>query len=223
MSNRPIITLLTDFGYADYFVAAVKGVILDINPEVQLVDVTHDIEPQDIESGAFTLLATVPSFPVGTIHVAVVDPGVGSSRRAILVSVGGQFLIGPDNGLFSYVCEAAEGRGKAISVIELSNTAFFRESVSGTFHGRDVFAPVAAAVSKGTRIEELGQPVGDMVRLRPLAPNVSEDGTIRGRILHIDRFGNCITNITRSELSAELIWVGVIIEIKGTTIRNFRK
>src|SRR2546423_4876621 len=140
-----IITLITDFGAQDYFVGAMKGVILSINPDARIVDISHEIPPQDIHSAAFNLLACYKDFPAGTIHVAVVDPGVGSNRRGILVECDEQLFVGPDNGLFSWICER-EGQFRAR---ELTNDQFFRKPVSPTFHGRDVFAPVAAALAAG--------------------------------------------------------------------------
>src|SRR3954453_19112417 len=133
-----VITLLTDFGLQDYFVGAVRAVILSINPHDQIVDITHEIPPQDIHAAAFTLLACYRDFPAGTVHVAVVDPGVGSDRSAIVIECAGQYFVGPDNGLFSWIC-AREGNYNAWG---LTNDKFFRKPVSKTFHGRDVFAPV---------------------------------------------------------------------------------
>lgn len=211
----PLITLLTDFGTADYFVGAVKGVILSINPEATIVDITHEIPPQDIEAAAFTLLAAYATFPLNTIHVAVVDPGVGSSRRPILVEAAGQLFVGPDNGIFSYVCD----RVKSPRVFHLTNAKYFRQPVSPTFNGRDIFAPVAAAVSKGTEPERLGEKIKDYVRLKPLTPEKSRRGEIKGRVIHIDHFGNCVTNITRNDMpdpsSARL-------RIKATLVKSFR-
>ena len=131
-----IVTLLTDFGTRDYFVGAMKGGILSINPAATIVDITHEIPPQDVETAAFNLLSCYRDFPDGTIHVAVVDPGVGSDRRAIIVECGNQFLVGPDNGLFSWICE----REKNWTATEVRNKRFFRHPVSQTFHGRDIMA-----------------------------------------------------------------------------------
>jgi hypothetical protein len=214
-----IITLLTDFGAADYFVGALKGVILSANPRALVVDITHEIPAHDVQTGAFTLLAASEAFPEGTIHVAVVDPGVGSARRAILAECGGQRYVGPDNGLFSYVCERA-GRAR---VRHLTNGKFFRDEVSATFHGRDVFAPVAAALSLGTAPGELGGEIDDWVRLPPLAPRLLEDGTIEATIIHVDRFGNCVTNLTRRELNEERIARGATLVVGDHTIRRVRR
>lgn len=215
--SSPLITLLTDFGTADYFVAAVKGVILASNPQARLVDITHDIPPQDIEAAAFTLLAACPAFPAGTIHVAVVDPGVGSSRRELLIRSRGQFFVGPDNGIFSYVCE-----GSDLEIFHLDNAKYFRKPVSSTFQGRDVFAPVAAALSNGVKPGELGTQVSDYIQLKPLKPETSESGEIKGRIIHIDRFGNCVTNITPNELTPKMIAGRASARINSKTVKSFR-
>ena len=203
-----MITLLTDFGTADYFVGAVKGAILSVDPKAVIVDITHDIPPQDIEAGAFTLLACYKTFPAGTIHMAVVDPGVGSTRRPIVVTANEQLFVGPDNGIFSYICDRESSR----RTFHITADKYFRPSPSSTFHGRDIFAPVAAALSRGVQPEELGSEIEDEVRLGSL-DSVS-------RIIHIDRFGNCITNITHDQLKSEK---GVTLRVKDKTIRNFRK
>jgi S-adenosylmethionine hydrolase len=221
-SAIPIITLLTDFGTADYFVAAVKGVILTVNPTVQIVDITHDIAPGDIEAAAFSLLAACSSFPPGTIHVAVVDPGVGSARRPIMMKVGEQFFIGPDNGIFSYVCESQESLGVSAEAFHLNNAEYFRHPVSTTFHGRDVFAPVAAALSTGVEPARLGALISNIVCLASLRPTTSRDGSLRARIIHIDRFGNCVTNITQNDLTAKMIAAGATLQLKGQSVKSFR-
>ncbi|MEP6708382.1 MAG: SAM-dependent chlorinase/fluorinase [Pyrinomonadaceae bacterium] len=215
---RALITLLTDFGTADYFVGAMKGVILSINPKAQIVDLTHEIPPQDVPAAAFTLLAAYKEFPSQTIHVAVVDPGVGSARRPILTSCAGQFFVGPDNGLLSYVLER-EGQA---SVIHIQNEQYFRQPLSATFHGRDVFAPVAAALGTGIEPAEFGEEITDYARLESLAPSCLAKGAMRARIIHIDRFGNCVTNLTRAHVTDEAIARGVRLIIKGEEITSFR-
>lgn len=197
-----LITLLTDFGTADYFVGAVKGAILSVNSRAVIVDITHEIPPQDVEAGAFTLLASYKTFPAGTIHVVVIDPGVGSERRPIIVSANEQFFVGPDNGLFTYIND----REPSHRVVHVTSERYFRPSVSSTFHGRDVFAPVAAALSNGVALEDFGVEINDAVRLPSLETPL--------RIIHIDRFGNCVTNITRAEKS---------VVINGRTISEFRR
>ena len=194
----PLITLLTDFGLRDYFVGAMKGVILSINPNANIVDITHEIPSQDIRAGAFNLLAVYKDFAPATIHVGVVDPGVGSARRGIVISCAGQFFVGPDNGLFSWICE----REESFRAFELTNEKFFRHPVSSTFHGRDIFAPVAAALSSGVGLEEFGPQIDDPVRLESLAPRRADSGSIEATIIQIDRFGNCITNLTREHFAA---------------------
>lgn len=213
---KSVITLLTDFGTVDYFVAAVKGVILTTNPEVSLVDITHEVPAQDIEAGAFTLLTCYRDFPSGTIHVAVVDPGVGSARRGIVIQAGSHYFIGPDNGLFSYICD----RESAYEVFQLTEERYFRLNPSLSFHGRDVFAPVAAALSTGVKPEQFGPRIKDEVRLAPLAPVSDQDGSLRGRIIHIDHFGNCISNFTRADIS-DSDQVKLLVGRK--VIRQFRR
>ena len=200
-SDLPVITLLTDFGTADYYVGAVKGAILSVNPDAVIVDITHEVPAQDIETGAFLLLAAYKTFPRGTIHVAVVDPGVGSTRRPIIVSANDQFFVGPDNGIFTYI----EPPHRTFHV---TAEKYFRPDPSSTFHGRDIFAPVAAALSTGVSPEQLGSEINDEVRLPSLETPL--------RIIHIDRFGNCVTNITRERFEG--------LTINGRTIsvlRNF--
>src|ERR1051326_1351149 len=215
-SWKPIITLLTDFGSHDYFVGAMKGVILSINPAAHLIDITHEIPPQDIHNAAFNLLAAYKDFPANTIHLAVVDPGVGSVRRPVLIECGNQFFVGPDNGIFSWVCQR-EGHYRAI---HLTNEKFFRHPVSATFHGRDIFAPVAAALSTGVPAEAFGPAIDNLIHLESLAPAVISNGAIDGRIIHIDRFGNCITNLTGADFPEQP--AGVSLIINGHEITSFR-
>lgn len=212
------ITLLTDFGNGDYFVAAMKGVILSHNPAACIVDITHDVPAQDVESAAFTLLAAHRAFPVGTIHVAVVDPGVGSDRRAILVKAAGQFFVGPDNGIFSYVCDESEPK-----VFQVADSIWFRQPVSDTFHGRDVFAPLAGWLSLGTSPKRMGKEITDYVRLPSLRPEIPQSGDIAGRVIHIDHFGNCVTNITQRELTDKLIARGFRLTIQGQHVDELRR
>jgi S-adenosyl-L-methionine hydrolase (adenosine-forming) len=218
LTERPLITLLTDFGTTDYFVAALKGVILSINAHVHIVDITHEIPSHDIEAGAFTLLASHRAFPRNTIHVAVVDPGVGSARRPVLVVAGQQFFIGPDNGIFSYIFEAES----EYQIFELKKEQYFRHPVSATFHGRDIFAPVAAFLSNGVRPADFGKEINDEVRLSPLKARPLKNGNLEGRIIHVDRFGNCITNITR-DLLIKRDESRARLRVNGTTIRSFRE
>lgn len=215
---QALITLLTDFGTADYFVGAIKGVILSTCPSVRIIDITHEVPPQDILCAAFTLLAAYESFPAGTIHVAVVDPGVGSARRGIIGMCAEQIFVGPDNGIFNYVFE----REAPAQVFQIQNEEFFRRPVSPTFHGRDIFAPVAAALANGVAATQLGQEISDWVRLEALTPVRRGEGTIAGRIIHIDRFGNCITNLTDEDVPGEMRANGALL-INGRRIGSFRK
>lgn len=198
--DLPVITLLTDFGSADYFVGAVRGAILSVNPNVVIVDITHEVPAQDIEAGAFMLLAAHKTFPAGTIHVAVVDPDVGSARRPIIVTANDQFFVGPDNGIFSYI--------SAHRTFHVTAKEYFRPDPSSTFHGRDIFAPVAATLSMGVAAEQFGPEINDEVRLPPLETPL--------RIIHIDRFGNCVTNIRRETFE------GKSLSINGRTISALR-
>src|SRR4051812_48094260 len=218
MANHPrVITLLTDFGTQDYFVGAMKGVILSRNWNAQIIDITHEVPPQDIETAAFNLLSTYRDFPPGTIHVAVVDPGVGSDRRALAIDCGERMFVGPDNGLFSWICQR-EGKWRAFHVTE---TRFFRQPVSNGFHGRDIFAPVAAALSLGQEPHELGPSIDDIVQLEPLDPKIIDDQTIAGRIIHIDRFGNCVTNLTNRILAARGQAAAWKLSLNGHEINSF--
>ena len=214
-----LITLLTDFGTADYFVGAMKGVILSINPHARIVDITHEIPPQNIPAGAFMLSAACQAFPSETIHVAVVDPGVGSTRRPLVVSGCNQYFVGPDNGLFSFIFE----RDREARVFHLTNEDYFRRPVSQTFHGRDVFAPVAAALSKGVRPEQLGVEIKDYQLLAQLKPRRRDARTIEATIIHIDRFGNCITNLTAEDVTGEMVERGLCMSVNGREITSFRR
>lgn len=214
-----IVTLLTDFGTADYFVGALKGAVLASNPEARVVDLTHEVPPYDVEAGAFILRAAFETFPEGTVHVAVVDPGVGSARRAVAVEGRGHTFVGPDNGLFGHVYE----RVRPFRVFQLTNRNFFRREVSPTFHGRDIFAPVAGALSRGVRAEELGPEVFDFVRLPSATVERAVDGTLNASVIHVDRFGNLVTNITPAELSEESVERGARLKISGREVRRFRR
>jgi S-adenosyl-L-methionine hydrolase (adenosine-forming) len=187
------ITLLTDFGLRDAYVGIMKGVITSINPDVNVVDITHGIEAQDIEEAAFVLGECSPWFKTGAIHVAVVDPGVGSDRRPIIAIVNGHHFVGPDNGIFSLVM----GEGREVYAIE--NPDFMLHPVSATFHGRDIFSPAAAHLSLGVSPDAFGERVDNPVILPGLFPE-REGEVLTGRIIRFDRFGNGISNITRTML-----------------------
>ena len=191
-------TLLTDFGTKDGYVAQMKGVALSITNS-QLIDITHDITPQNIYEGAFTLRYTVPSFPVGTVHVAVVDPGVGTERRGIIVTAKDHVLVGPDNGL---LIPAARFLGD-FTVYEITNKEYMCQTISPTFHGRDVFTPVAAHILEGVPFEKFGQIIADFVELDFGMAEITNKTAI-GTVLAIDHFGNIITNIGGNEIKKVL-------------------
>ncbi|MBV9294449.1 MAG: SAM-dependent chlorinase/fluorinase [Acidobacteriaceae bacterium] len=192
----PIVTLTTDFGLLDHYVGTMKGVLLTRCPDAQLVDISHEIQPFSIYSGAYAIDQAAPYFPAGTVHVVVVDPGVGTSRKAVLIQALDQYFVAPDNGVLSLVI----GRDDSPKVREITNSALWLELPSSTFHGRDIFAPVAASIASGAaRMKDVG-PVLERIELLPdLEPEQIEHGTWRGRLLSIDRFGNVITNFKASE------------------------
>lgn len=214
-----VLTLLTDFGAADYFVGAMKGVILGRAPGATIVDLTHEIPPQDVRAAAFTLFAAYGAFPAGTVHLAVVDPGVGSERRAVAATAGGHLFVAPDNGLLGWVLD----REPDARVVNLTEPRFFRHPVSTTFHGRDVFAPVAAALAAGTPLHELGSPIDDPLRLPPLGPVQGPDGGLEGEVIHVDRFGNCVTSLSPAHLPAGEPGRAWGIEVAGHEVRSLRR
>src|SRR6266699_6658154 len=189
---RPIIALMTDFGLADGDVGVMKGVIAGICPDVHIIDITHDVDPQNIASGAWILASAYRFFPKNTVFVCVVDPGVGSSRRAIAVHAGDWFFVGPDNGLFRYILQ--EQPVHAVHL--LSNPAYHLSYVSSTFHGRDIFAPVGAHLAQGISISEMGTMLDPSTLQRiNIEPPARHGKNIDARIIHIDNFGNLITNV----------------------------
>ena len=192
IASRPTIAFLTDFGTRDHYVGAMKGAALTICPDATLVDITHDIDPQDILGGALELAAAVPYFPPGTVFVAVVDPGVGSARRGIGVAAGQYRLVAPDNGLLTLVLRDTP----PTAAVELRDPRYARTTVSRTFEGRDRFAPAAAWLARGTDLAALGPPVGNWEMLAIPGAEISGN-ELRGEVLRIDRFGNLVTNIDR--------------------------
>jgi S-adenosylmethionine hydrolase len=195
-SFAPVITLLTDFGYQDPYVGIMKGVILGICPDARIVDLTHEVIPYRIAQAAFHLQQSWPYFPVGSIHVVVVDPGVGTTRRPILMQAGGHYFIGPDNGVFSMLTHTV-----------VRQIVIDGPPASHTFHGRDIFAPTAARLASGAAPDELGTPVSDPVRLR-FAP---------GTVLHIDHFGNVITNLQAADFHGSLSCNSQLIQKRAAT------
>ncbi len=209
MSGVQIVTLTTDFGLADPYVGAMRGVILSIIPHAQLVDITHEIPPQEIRQTAFVLYAVWPFFPPRTIHLVVVDPGVGSRRRPIAGQTAHGLFVGPDNGVFSYVM----AQEPVNALVELVDPQYRLAQVSQTFHGRDIFAPAAAHLAAGVPLHRLGPAVHDPVMLAPPALSVSP-GRISGEVLCIDHFGNAITSIGR------LSWDGAVLSLEPAFAAN---
>jgi S-adenosyl-L-methionine hydrolase (adenosine-forming) len=217
---KPIITLTTDFGTSDPYVAAVKGAILDINADATIVDLSHDVAPQRVEQAAFIFSCALPYFPRGSIHVVVVDPGVGTERRALGLITRDGLFIGPDNGVLSPALNDDEREsafdGPSLVALPAGKKAFLLENrrfqlspTSGTFDGRDIFGPAAAHLSLGVRPSYLGPRVQQITAFQPWRAAPSDDGSLVGRIIHIDRFGNAITTIRGDQLSSEEIQISV--------------
>ncbi|NIP93283.1 MAG: SAM-dependent chlorinase/fluorinase [Akkermansiaceae bacterium] len=200
-----MITLTTDFGTRDWFVGTMKGVIAGLAPEARLIDLTHEVPPGDIRGGAFALAAAAPFFGAGTIHVAVVDPGVGSRRRAIAIRSKEAVFVGPDNGVLSWALRDAQVE----ETRSLDNREWFLDPVSRTFHGRDIFAPVAARLAAGALFAEAGDPTDEYVRL-PWPPVHRRENGLSGEILYVDRFGNAITNLPAAKLAPEALANGEV-------------
>ena len=213
----PIVTLTSDFGLRDYYVSAMKGVILRIAPSIRIIDLCHAIPPQSIESGAFVLQHAAREFPPSTVHCAVVDPGVGTARRALAFASRDHVWVGPDNGLLHFALHNADGSVYAIDPNRLKTGR-----LSATFHGRDLFAPAAAQLANGRNLSDIGEPISDPQLLSPAPFEYRLDG-VDGRVIHVDHFGNLVTNIPRSAIASlgeQLdVYVGTIphaIELKRT-------
>jgi len=195
VARRKVVTLLTDFGLKDPYVGVMKGVLLSINPDATPVDLTHEVAPGDVFVAGTTLLEAYPFFPEGSVNVAVVDPGVGGARRPIAFHTDGRFFVGPDNGLFWPILR----RGPLPPIFHLNRERFFRHPVSATFHGRDVFAPVAAHLTLGAALEDVGTRITDP-RTLPIPEPRKQGSALIGEIIRVDHFGNLITNIHRIDL-----------------------
>jgi S-adenosylmethionine hydrolase len=195
-----VITLLTDFGLNDGYPGVMKGVIWKIAPGVHIADISHTIEPQNIHQGALILARTAPFFPVGTIHVAVIDPGVGTQRRPIGLRLGEHFFIGPDNGLFTLVIERADANHAPIEIVHLDKPEYWLPEISPVFHGRDIFSPCAAHLALGVPLTDLGTLINDPIRLDFPRPTSIPGGGLKGQIIYIDHFGNLSTNLQASYL-----------------------
>lgn len=197
-----LITITTDFGTRDGYVGTMKGVIAGIAPGVHCIDITHEIPPQDVRSAAYVLWTALPYFPPESIHIVVVDPGVGTARRPIAARTPWGTLVGPDNGIFSYVWEAAPPG----LIVELANPAYRNAAISSTFHGRDIFSPAAAYLARGVPLAEFGPEVTDPVRL-PVPVLTVTESSVAGEVIYIDHFGNIITSIGR------LVWDGGLLAL----------
>jgi S-adenosyl-L-methionine hydrolase (adenosine-forming) len=193
MAN-PIVTLTTDFGLADHYVGVMKGVILSIAPRARIVDISHAAASYSISEGAWLIAQAWPYFPPKTVHVVVVDPGVGTERRAIVAEAAGQYFVAPDNGVLGLVLMREQH-----TVREISNARYFRQPVSRTFHGRDIFAPAAAHLASGVAVASLGPLLGDYQRGDFEMPRQGDDGVWHGRVLHVDRFGNLVTSFRAAD------------------------
>lgn len=213
---RRIIALLTDFGDSDYFVGSMKGVILSINPDVEIVDITHKINPFDIFEAGFVLKSSFSFFPPKTIFIAVVDPEVGSKRRILLAHYKNYYFIAPDNGVLSLVMEEKEES----TVISVTSSHYFLSKISSTFHGRDIMAPVSAWLSKGININSFGEECNDWFKLKFPEVKKLDEKVYEGEIIHIDRFGNLITNIPAHFLENKR---DIKIEINGKLINKFKR
>ena len=212
----PILTLTTDFGDKDGFVGTMKGVIWSICPAAQIADISHTVAPQNVLEGAIVLWRAYPFFPAGSVHVAVIDPGVGTSRRPMAAHLGAHYFVGPDNGLFTPMVEDAEKNGWPIEIVHLTNAKYFLAEVSHTFHGRDIFAPVGAALANGVPLAELGPAITDPVRLPMPKPEKTQTGW-RAHVTVVDIFGNLTTDLAASELEGQ---ESVLFRLLGRELRG---
>lgn len=216
----PVISLMTDFGIKDGTVGVMKGVIWGICPEAQISDLSHMIQAQNIHEAAFLFARSIPYFPKGSIHVVVVDPGVGTKRRPMAAKIGDWFYVGPDNGTITGLLEKAETQGWHCEFVELNQNKYWLSNISFVFHGRDIFSPVAAHLANGVPLHEVGTPFADPVRIQMPKP-IKIDGGWRGEVIHIDHFGNVTSNIRIENLSDSMSRKEMIIirvkdrEIKG--------
>lgn len=213
-----IITLTTDFGTDDGFVGSVKGVILSINPGASIVDISHTVNPYDILGGAFVLYQAYSYFPENTIHIAVVDPGVGSKRQAIIIETDKHTFVGPNNGIFSLVLK----NEKPKKIISLTNEEYFLNDVSNTFHGRDIFAPVAARLSLGETVSNFGDEL-EKIETTDWGEPLRIENRLEGIVLHIDRFGNLITNISVEDILSFSKGSSIQIQVGEKTIKGLSK
>ena len=216
----PIITLTTDFGLKDGNIGVMKGVIWGICPQAQIADLSHTIQPQNVPEAALILFRSAPYFPKDTIHVVVVDPGVGTARRPIAARIGGQYFVCPDNGVLTPLLERAEEQGQTVEIVHLDKSKYWLPEVSHVFHGRDVFAPIAAHLASGVPLHALGTPIHDPVKLALPKPQRTENGW-RGEIIHIDHFGNVASNIRVEHLGEDVNRRDrIIVRVNGAEIHG---
>ena len=212
----PIITLTTDYGTNDHLVGTLKGVILKINPEATIVDITHDVAPYDVLDGALAIASAYPYFPARTVHVVIVDPGVGTERRPLLVNAEPQYFIAPDNGVLSLVYEQHEN----LVVRHVTAEHYFQQPVSKTFHGRDIFAPVAAWLTKGWQTASMGEEISDYKRFALPKPKAAESAT-QGAVLRVDHFGNLLTNFRPTDLPDGALKSGTLkMQVNGKEVNR---
>ncbi|HGE70891.1 TPA: hypothetical protein ENX78_08660 [Candidatus Poribacteria bacterium] len=212
------ITLMTDFGLSDGFVAAMKGVIYSINPKAIITDITHDINPYNLLGAAFIFNSVYSFFPKGTVHVVVVDPGVGSERRPLAIETENYYFVAPDNGVLSLALE----KEKVLKIVELSKPQYFLNNISNTFHGRDIFAPVSANLSLGVKLDLMGNRLNDIVKISAPEPKALKDEII-GEIIYIDRFGNLITNISMDLIEKLSANKRIVIIVGNKTIQKISR
>ena len=227
-SGSSIITLTTDFGFSEHYVGAMKGAIFSVNPRATVVDITHEVEPQRVDEGSYLMGGAWPYFPPDSVHVAVVDPGVGGERGALVLATPRGFFVGPDNGVLSAALpDSARPRGfrsvaKSVRLpqgyvaVTISEPRYMRHPVSATFHGRDVFAPVAAHLTLGVDIDSFGERVASMLALPPPKAVKKADGSLAGRVIHVDHFGNLVTSIRAVDLPDG----DVAVEIEGAVVHG---
>jgi S-adenosylmethionine hydrolase len=211
-----ILTLTTDFGLHDGFVGMMKGVIWGICPEAQIADITHAVSPQDVLEGAFVMRRACPFFPPGTVHIGVVDPGVGTERRPLAIRLGAWFFVGPDNGLFTSLLEWGEAQNWPVEVVHTTNEKYWLPGISRTFHGRDIFAPVGAHLARGVQLSELGPALTDPIRIHLPKPEKTRRGWL-AHVIAVDHFGNLATDLPASAIRDR---AAVRLNLGGHTIRG---
>lgn len=225
MRLNGIITLTTDFGLSDSYVGIMKGVIMGLAPDARVIDITHDVSPQNIHQAAYMVQTFYGYYPPGTIHIVVVDPNVGSERQAIALQTPEALFVAPDNGVLTYVWRDALERwgAAACAVVKLSEPRFWLTQISSTFHGRDIFAPVAAHLARGVAVAALGPRLDELTEAPLEQPAPGRSGGLVGRIIHIDHFGNCITNITPRHLEQAGLGAGMTLEIIDQRIAGLHR